>query len=97
MRDGGGGECIAIGGCGGHRVAVRRLGDRARRGPVGNGGVGIGALGDGGRAWCPQVIAIRGRLRSERTTRPFRWKRKLDISCFSDFFFQFSSEYFPGG
>lgn len=49
MRAGGSGECIAIGGCGGHRVAVLGLGDRARRSPVGYGGVGIGALGDGGK------------------------------------------------
>lgn len=41
---------IAIGGCGGHRVAVFGLGGRARRSQVWYGVVGIGALGDGGKS-----------------------------------------------
>lgn len=40
-----------------------------------------------------------GKAEEQRTTQPFPGKRKLDnIGCFkSDDFFQFSSEYFPGG
>lgn len=49
------------------------------------------------RAWCPQVIAIEGRRRSERTTWPFRGKRKLDNIALVLFFPQFIREYFPGG
>lgn len=82
-------------------VALRGLGGLVRRRRVVGGGVGVRAVGGEveRRAWCPQVIAIGGRRRSERTTRPFRGTRKLDnIACFSFFFFfQFSREYFPGG
>lgn len=50
------------------------------------------------RAWCPQVIAIGVKRRSEKTTRPFRGKRKLDnIGCFSAFFFSVQQRLFPRG
>ena len=59
----GAGCTAAIGSCSGRRIAVRGLGEglvRKRR--VVGGGVGVREVGVEAerRAWCPQVIAIRG-------------------------------------
>lgn len=55
MRDGGSGECIAVGGCGGHRIAVlglgiERAGVRWGTGALvsGDGGKGVVSSGDRG-------------------------------------------------
>lgn len=82
-------------------VAVAGVGSQsagwgiAHRRRVVGGGVGARAVSVEAerRAWYPQVFAIGVRRRSERTTRPFRGKRKLDnIGCFSTFFFISSAE-----
>lgn len=69
-----------------------------RRRRVVGGGFGAGAVGVEAemRAWCPQVIAIKERRRSERLTRPFRGRGSWTILVVLVFCFQFSRDYYPG-